>query len=111
MSAICLLRPPTESLTLLLQGAVTGQKTLILIKRKDARRCRLQSPPMQSESIGGSSHDFLTRPCQNPLKISDIMTAPLLLGLLLRLFQDSLFSTTTPAKTYPRQIADIVTEP
>jgi len=39
------------------------------------------------------------------------MTAPLLLGLLLRLFNDFLFSTTTPAKTYPRQIADIVTEP
>jgi len=26
------------------------------------------------------------------------------------LFKDSLFFTTTPAKTYPRQIADIVTE-
>jgi len=39
------------------------------------------------------------------------VTAPLLLGLLVRLFKDSLFTTTTPAKTYPRQIADIVTEP
>jgi len=39
-----------------------------LIKRKDARRCRLQSPPMQSAAIGGSSHDFSTKPGQNPFK-------------------------------------------
>ena len=62
------------------------------------------------EAIGGSFHNFSTKPGQNPLKISDNVTAPLLLGLLLRLFKDSLFSTTIP-KTYPRQIADIVTEP
>ena len=31
-------------------------------------------------------------------KISDNVTAPLLLGLLLRLFKDSLFSTTTPGQ-------------
>ena len=43
-------------------------------------------------------------------KISDNVTAPLLLGLLLGLFKDSLFSTTTPGQNYPRQIADIVTE-
>jgi len=50
-----------------LNGSVmTGQKTLL--KRKDARRCRLQSPPMQSEAIGGSSHDLLTKPGLNPLK-------------------------------------------
>ena len=63
------------------------------------------------EAIGGSSHDFSTKPCQNPLQNSDNVTAPLLLGLLLPLFKDSLFSTTTPAKAYPRQIANIVTEP
>jgi len=31
-------------------------------------------------------------------KISDNVTAPLLLGLLLRLFKDSLYSTTTPGQ-------------
>jgi len=38
---------------------VKGRKTLLLIKRKDARRCRLKSP----SAIGGSSHDL-----KNPLK-------------------------------------------
>jgi len=90
---------------------VTGRKTLLLIKRKDARRCRLQSPPMQSEAIGGSSHYFSTKHGQNPLKIPENVTAPLSLGLLLRLFKDSLFLRRPPTKTYPRQIADIMTEP
>jgi len=52
----------------MLQEAVTGQKTLRFIKRKDSRRCRLRTPPMQSEAIGGSSHDFSTKHVQNPLK-------------------------------------------
>ena len=65
---------------------MTGQKILLLIKRKYARRCRLQSPLMQSEAVEGSSHDFLTKPGQNLLFFK-------------------------PAKPYPRQIADIVTEP
>jgi len=77
---------------------VTGQKTLLLIKRQDACRFRLQSPPMQSEAIAGSSHDFSTKPGPNPLKIADNVTAQLVLGLLLRLFEDSLFSTTTPGQ-------------
>jgi len=52
----------------MLQEAVTGQKTLLLIKRKDARRCRLKSTPMQSEAIGGSFHDFSKKTGQNPLQ-------------------------------------------
>jgi len=75
---------------------VTSQKTLLLIKRKDARRCRLRTPLMQSEAIEGSPPFFGQN--QNSLKISDNVTAPLLLGLLLRLSNNSLFSTTTPGQ-------------
>lgn len=53
----------------------------------------LRSPPMQSEA-----NPTILR--QNRVKIlekiADNVTAPLLLRLLLRLFKDSLFSTTTP---------------
>ena len=66
------------SKTLLLPEAVTGQKTLFLINRKDARRYRLQSPPMQSSPIQSETHPTIsTKNDQNPFKIPDNVTTPL----------------------------------
>jgi len=58
------------------------------------------SSPIASDAIGSHRRlipQFSTKPGQNPFfqKISDNVTAPLLLGLLILLFKDSLLSTTT----------------
>jgi len=65
---------------------VTGQKTLLLKTLADA----VSNRPRCNRSLNPQIFD------KTWSKTSDNVTAPLLLGLLLRLFKDSLFSTTTP---------------
>ena len=79
---------------------MTGQKTLLVIKRKDARIhvCRLQSPPMQSEAIGGSSHDFSTKPGQNPLKHLRQCDWSTFIRIISTIVQGFFISTTTPGQ-------------
>jgi len=78
-------------------------------EKKDARRYRLRCNRRRSEA--NPTICRLNR-VKIPDKISDNVTAPLLLGLLLRFFEDFFyFLRQPPAKTYPRQIADIVTGP
>jgi len=66
------------------------------------RRRSQMSSQIASDAIGGHRRlipRFFDKTWLKSFKkISDNVTAPLLLGLLLRLFKDSLFSTTTPSQ-------------